>query len=66
MPCLLLAAGAGGGTYFPKLDKRIAPVRGMAVVFFPCSLGAWRCGGGDATGHPCTQATVSPTQRHAS
>jgi prolyl 4-hydroxylase len=29
---------SGGGTYFPKLDLRVQPKLGKAVIFFPCSL----------------------------
>ena len=28
----------GGATYFPKLDLRVRPELGKALVFFPCSL----------------------------
>jgi prolyl 4-hydroxylase len=34
----LCDVSAGGGTYFPKLDKRFMPRRGMAVIFFPCTV----------------------------
>lgn len=29
----------GGGTYFPRIDKRFLPVQGNAVIFFPTTIG---------------------------
>lgn len=34
----LVDVAEGGGTYFPKIDKRFAPVAGTAVVFFPATV----------------------------
>lgn len=36
----LNTVSAGGGTYFPKLDKRFLPQQGRALVFFPCTVDA--------------------------
>ena len=38
-----LPEGSGGCTAFPKLNLRVAPTRGTAIVFFPCSLGECVC-----------------------
>jgi len=32
--------GCGGETAFPRLGRKFRPVRGTAVVFFPCTEGA--------------------------
>lgn len=34
----LTDAATGGGTYFPKIDLRVLPKKGKALIFFPCTL----------------------------